>query len=235
MMHSVNMRIATENPANNRRTTPKSGNLALIVSDKQKVYSAYMKQPSPTLAPLLRSNTQGDLLAYLLLQPERESTLSQIAHRIEAQLTTVHREVDRLVNSGLLTDRRIGSARLVRANEADRLYAPTRSLIEATYGPKVVLENLLAQIPGIDAAFIFGSWAARYSGEGGASPNDLDVILIGSINRREAFRIAEQAENDLHMEVNIERVDTSAWADGTDPFIAGITSRPLVELNLGIA
>lgn len=191
-----------------------------------------MKQPSPSLAPLLRSNTQGDLLAYLLLRPEQENTLSEIAKKIDAKLTTVHREVDRLVDSGLLRDRRLGSARLVRANTTDRLYEPTRALIEMTYGPRVVLESLLTGEPGISAAFIFGSWAARYAGEGGKTPNDIDVLLVGSISRRDVYRLAEQAEQTLRMEVNIERVESEMWAAKSDHFTANLSKRPLIELDI---
>ncbi|WP_159612343.1 winged helix-turn-helix domain-containing protein [Glutamicibacter sp. JC586] len=191
-----------------------------------------MKQPSPALAPLLRSDAQGDLLAYLLLQPERESTLSEIARQIDAQLTTVHREVDRLVTSGLLTERRIGTARLIRANVEDRLYLPMRSLLEATYGPKVVLESVLAGHPDVESAFTFGSWGARYSGKQGASPNDLDVLIVGTLSRRDTYPLAQQVEDLLQMEVNAEKVDATQWIDGTDAFVAGLKSRPLVQLKL---
>ena len=183
------------------------------------------------LAPLLRSNTQGDLLALLLLNPESEFSLTEIGQRIGALSTTVHREVDRLVVSGLLTDRRVGTARLVRANTKARLYEPTQALIEATYGPRVVLESLLSKIDGIEAAFIFGSWAARYEGEQGHAPNDIDVVVIGSVSRRELAELAEAAQGVLHIEVNIERISPEAWASQEDPFVKTLFGSPLVGVG----
>lgn len=137
------------------------------------------------------------------------------------------------MDSGLLTDRRVGTARLVRANTGDRLYGPTRTLIEATYGPRIVLESALAGVDGIAAAYIFGSWAARYEGEPGPAPNDLDVVVVGDLNRRRLQALASHVEQELHREVNIERVSPAEWEAGIDPFVATVRGRPLVRLELG--
>lgn len=125
----------------------------------------------------------------------------------------------------------MGTARLVRANTKARLYKPTQALIEATYGPRVVLESLLSKIDGIEAAFIFGSWAARYAGEQGHAPNDIDVMVIGNISRRDLAELAEAAENILHMEVNIERISPEAWASQEDPFVKTLFRHPLIDVG----
>ena len=58
-----------------------------------------MKVAPSALAPLFRSNAQGDLLALLLLNPEDEFSLSEIGREIGALPATVHREAGRLVQS----------------------------------------------------------------------------------------------------------------------------------------
>ena len=55
---------------------------------------------------------------------------------------------------------------------------------------------------------------------------------MGPISRRSASQLAEQAEQQLHMEVNMERVDAETWKLKNDRFTAAIADRPLVELNL---
>lgn len=191
-----------------------------------------MKNQHSALAPLLRSNTQGDLLALLLLRPEKEYTLAELGHEVSALPATVHREISRLVDSGLLKDRRLGKSRLVSANTVARLYGPTRALIEATYGPRVVLESLLQKMPGLKHALIFGSWAARYAGNDGAAPNDIDVLLVGDVTRRDTLKAAEEASRLTRQEVNIERVSAEAWDRKTDPFLTTILSKPTVELHV---
>jgi DNA-binding transcriptional ArsR family regulator len=186
----------------------------------------------PTLAPLLRSDAQGELLALLLLHPDEEFSLSDIARKVGGSLPTVHAEVGRLVANGLLTDRRVGQARLVRALPEHPLFRPLSELLELTYGPVVVLVDVLASLPGIREASIYGSWAARRLGEPGAPPRDIDVVVVGRTPRADLLDAAERASQRLHREVNITRITPQVWDVGHDPFVKTLTSRPLVRLRL---
>lgn len=132
----------------------------------------------------------------------------------------------------MLTDRRVGTARLVRTSVNDRLYEPTRALIEATYGPRVILESILDAADGIEAAYIFGSWAARYADEQGHAPNDIDVLVVGKASRRYLASLATDAEKATHLKVNIERISPEAWHSQEGSFIETLLSRPLIDLNL---
>jgi len=49
-------------------------------------------------------------------------------------------------------------------------------VVRYSYGPLAVIPAILSPVPGIERAFIFGSWAARYEGIAGADPNDIDVL-----------------------------------------------------------
>ena len=134
-----------------------------------------------SLLPLLRSRTQGDLLALTYLHPEREYTLTEAARLIGTSVKSVHTEADRLVQAGLLADRRVGVARLIRAETNTPLARPLTDLLAATYGPLPVLTDALREVRGVDRAYIYGSWAARYSGEAGPPPADVDVLVVGEL------------------------------------------------------
>jgi hypothetical protein len=67
---------------------------------------------------------------------------------------------------------------LLRAGTS-ALIGPLANLLLLGYGPKTVVETALTGIPGVQRAFIGGSWAARYHGQHGAFPNDVDVIVVG--------------------------------------------------------
>lgn len=73
-----------------------------------------------------------------------------------------YREVSRLIGADVLRDRREGNNRLVGANTEDPLW-PFMSQIVA-YGPAPLLRTLLAELPGIRAAYSYGSWAGRRAG-----------------------------------------------------------------------
>jgi predicted nucleotidyltransferase len=134
-------------------------------------------QPPPLL-PLLRSRLQADLLTLVLLNPGKEWTLSEFASRIRSTVSTVQREVVRAEQAGVLASPRVGNTRLVTAARSP-LTGPLTELLLRSFGPLQVLAEELADVEGIEAAYIFGSWAARYIGESGRPPADLDVLVIG--------------------------------------------------------
>lgn len=192
------------------------------------------KVDAPALLPLLRSRIQGDLLALLYLRPDLEVTVSEAARRTGASFPAVQHEITRLVTAGLLTDRRQGSSRLVRAATHSRLSAPLTELLALTYGPLPVLTEALAPLEGVQRGFIYGSWAARYSGEPGPPPHDVDVLVVGTHDLDELDDVAHAAQQRLHQEVNITRVRPGTWdqPDPQDGFMTSLRSRPLLELDL---
>lgn len=190
-----------------------------------------MRTSSPPLLPLLRSRIQGDLLALVYLNPDKEYSITEAAHRIGASVKAVHQEVTRLVEAGLLSDRKLGTSRLVRSVQNSILTRPLTDLLAVTYGPLPVLTQSLAGLDGVDQAFIYGSWAARYAGEPGAVPADVDVVVIGDVDPDDLDERAREAEAVLRREVNVRRVRPATWGSKDDPFVATVRSRPLVELH----
>lgn len=186
------------------------------------------------LLPILRSRVQGDLLALLYLHPDAEYSLTDVAKAINASVKAVHVEATRLVTAGLVADARRGNVRLLRAAQDTPLARPLTDLLAVTYGPLPVLTDLLSGVPGIRDAFIYGSWAARYHGEPGPVPADVDVLVVGSVDRDDLHDLAEDAEQDLARPVSIQRVSPQAWdtPDPADPFLRSVRERPVVELTL---
>lgn len=168
----------------------------------------------------------------MLLRPAVEYSLADLARRTGAVPSAVHREVQRLITSGLFLDRRVGKTRLVRANTEDRLFEPTKNLLEVTYGPQPLLEQGLRTVAGVDRAFIFGSWAARRHGIPGPPPNDIDVLVVGSASRRDLEKLGRELSTRLNIEVAVERITGRQWDDETDPFVQTVRQRHLVELDL---
>jgi hypothetical protein len=193
-----------------------------------------MRTPSPPLLPLLRSRAQGDLLALLYLHPERDYSLTEAAGLIGASVKTVHTEASRLVAAGLVADRRRGNVRLLRAVSDTPVSRPLTDLLAVTFGPLPVLTDLLAGVAGISAAFIYGSWAARYQGEPGPVPNDIDALVVGTTDRDDLDDIARAAQDQLRRPVSIRRVSPAAWAepDPGDAFLASVRQRPVIQIPL---
>jgi DNA-binding transcriptional ArsR family regulator len=189
-----------------------------------------MRSDAPRLLPVLRSQHQADLLTMLLLHPTQEFTISDLARRLSVPQSTVSGEVRRLADAGILADRAVGRARLVRANASSRLVGPLTELLTLTYGPHVVIADEFAALEGALEVVIFGSWAARYYGERGLPPNDVDVLVVGTPNRVAMYAAAERAESRLSRPVNPVTCPPEQWARPAEPFIREIKSRPYVTI-----
>lgn len=191
-------------------------------------------QVPPQLLPLLRSQTHGALLAWLYLHPESEYSTVDLARLIGTSQSTVSREATALAGAGLLDERRHGRLRLLRAASGNAVTRPLTDLLAVTYGPLPVLTTSLSGLDGVEEAYIYGSWAARYQGEPGAVPRDVDVLVVGDADEDELYEVARNAQTTLGREVNVRRVTSRQWADerSDDPFLTTVRNRPLVRLDL---
>ncbi len=191
-----------------------------------------MRSDAPVLAPTFRSRTQGELLALVLLHPDQEWTVSDLARQLGVPLTTVQSEVGRLADGGVLATRKVGRSRVVRANVASPSVAPLTQLTLVTFGPQTVIADEFAVL-GAERVVVFGSWAARYHGETGEPPADIDVLVVGDgIDRAALYAAAERAEVRLGMPVNPVLRPAGSWEEpGKDALLVEMQSRPYVDVT----
>jgi len=153
------------------------------------------RQPAPSLLPVLRSQQQGEILALILGDPELEVSLTEIAARTGAPHASVYREVHRAEQAGLVTTRKLGNVRLVRANTASPYYGGLSEILTRAFGVPAVLTEALQSVQGITAAYIYGSWAARHEGQPGQRPvGDIDVLILGEPDRDQLYAAVSAAE-----------------------------------------
>lgn len=190
-----------------------------------------MKTSSPLLLPLLRSSSQGDLMAALFLRPEAVRTISELAEQVGLSPSQAMREVNRLEAAGLVSTERRGQARFIHVDTSNAVYPHLSALLSVTFGVIPVLTEALQDVEGIEEAFIFGSWAARYRDQPGHVPGDIDVMVIGSADRDLLYDISTAAGRELQRDVNIRRMTREVWDSPENAaFRATIEGRPTVPL-----
>lgn len=186
---------------------------------------------SPLLLPLFRSHAQARLLARVYLEPDRPAPLAELASELGLDRAGVKREADRLEDAGLVVSDRVGRQRLLRPNPDSLYYDDLYGLLLKAFGPAAVIGPALRNIRGIEHAYLYGSWAARYTGEPGSAPADVDVLLVGSPDRGEVYRAARELTEVLRREVNPIIVSRSRWEDAEEGFIRDVKASPLLELG----
>ena len=170
------------------------------------------------------------MLAWLLLHPDAEYTLTELATRLGVPLTTLQREVQRLVEAGILQDRTVGRARLVRANLTHPVAAPLAQVLQATFGPQTVIGQEFEAL-GADSVLIYGSWAARYHGTPGLPPHDVDVLVVGAVDRADVYDAADRAQARLGMQVNPVIRAPEQWAGDADSLVVQIKASPTLDVT----
>ncbi|MDQ1496984.1 MAG: hypothetical protein QOI86_324 [Actinomycetota bacterium] len=188
---------------------------------------------TPSLLPILRSRQQGEILTAVLGDPDVEVSLASLAERLHLPYPSVHREIERAEQAGLVVSRRLGNLRLVRANPDSPYYAGLTDVLLKAFGPPAIIGAELEEIPGIKA-FIFGSWAARYHEHQGPRPvGDIDLLILGDPDRDALYEATARVAARLGREVQVT-IRKAGWLKaGNGTFHATVIGRPLVAVPLG--
>lgn len=184
---------------------------------------------SPSLLPLLRSTTQARLLELLLLDAEREYSVGELSNELGVTEMSVRRELDRMLDAGILERRYVGRLGLFQASEASPLYAPLRELLERSVGVEPLLRAELEQFPGVQAAAIFGSWAREQVD----ATSDVDLLVLGDVDYGELVSRLSQLQDRAKREINVVAMSPDEFreriAEGSG-FLRDIMSSPVKVL-----
>lgn len=176
------------------------------------------------LGTVITSKARRAILARAYLAPSQEHHLRELVRLTGFAPRTVQKEVDQLVKSGLLVERRSGNRRYLRAQETHPLFRPLREILMKTEGLVPVLARALRQ-QGVELALVFGSFAA-----GTPKPeSDVDLLVVGRLGLREAVRRLASARDTLGREINPvvwTREELERRRSRHDPFASRVLNGP---------
>ncbi len=159
-----------------------------------------MRTKAFPLLPIFRSELQAELLALLLLDPERRMTRPELIQHTSASEPTVRRHLNELQAAGVVRSDTIGKTRRYWAATDSPLFEPLRLLVERTVGPEAELRRRLSAVEGVKAAVIYGSWAAEKKIR---PDSDIDVLVIGDVDFDELTDIAGEIEEFAGREIHL--------------------------------
>jgi len=187
-----------------------------------------MRTQAPLLAPIFRSDGQARLLSSLLLTGE-ELSITDLATQAGLAYPTAHREVARLLDAGILSERQVSRTRLVRANGESPLVEPLREILTVATGPVVILADEFARIDGMESAFLYGSFAARMLGDAGPAPHDTDAMVLGQPDVNAVYAACSRTEDAVHRPVN-PTILTPQEFGAPSGFLDNVRSGPAVAV-----
>jgi len=176
-----------------------------------------------------RSRVRDRILLEFFAKPATAAHVREMARRVHASPPTVGAELAELARLGILQTRAIGRSLVYSVNDRSPLLAEVRGLIEKTIGIEAMIRKALDGLPGVEAAYIFGSYAAGTA----KAQSDVDLLLIGRPDRVALSERLAQVERAISRDVNVvtksEEQVRGRRQEG-DPFWRQVRRQPLVHV-----
>ena len=170
------------------------------------------------------------VLGLLLMRPDQQIHLRELARVIGAAPGTLKKELDALCGVGLLRAERVGNQVRFCANTAHPVFPELQALIRKTIGLADALRLSLAPLAGrIDAAFVFGSMASGTESAG----SDIDLMVVGDAGFAEIVDVTYAAQATLGREINPKVMSASEWQAKKaerNAFLQDVLNKPRIML-----
>jgi len=152
------------------------------------------------LTELLFTEYRRRVLGLLLLHPDEAYHVREIARLTGTVAGTLHKELSKLADAGILLKQTSGNQVLYQANSACPIYKELLSIVKKTFGIVDVLQQALLPLDKeIDFAFVYGSVA---KGEE-TSKSDIDLFIASeSVAYADVMNVLTKSEAELGRPVN---------------------------------
>ncbi len=180
---------------------------------------------------LFSSRVRIALLRHFLLSQGVSSHVRELAETVGAQYSAVWNELRNLESAGILKSEKRGRSRFFSVDPNYPLLPELRGIFTKTVGVGDAIRDRLVDIPGIEIAFIYGSFA---KGDFDAR-SDVDLMIVGEPSLEELAASVGDLEASLNREINYVLLTPQEWSDriaADDPFIVELLLGPL-EILLG--
>ena len=161
-----------------------------------------------SLSNLIFNDYRRRVLGLLLLHPERQWHVREIARLTGTTAGTLHKELSRLAQAGILRRVEQGKQVYYSANHDCPIFGELASILRKTSGlADVLAAALLPLTTRIRAAFVFGSMATGKA----TMQSDVDILIIGDVEFGEAVECLFPAQATIGREINPKVFSAPAW------------------------
>lgn len=161
-----------------------------------------------TLASLLFKEYRRQVLGLLLLHPEQGYHVREIARLTGTQAGTLHKELAKLAEAGILRKTQQGNQTYYQANNDCIVFEELASIMRKTSGLTEVLQLALQPLCSkLSFAAVYGSVASGKAHTG----SDVDVLLVGDVTYADAIKNLYPAQQQLGREINPKLYSPEEW------------------------
>ena len=181
------------------------------------------------ITKIFKSKARMALLRLYFTNPDKEYYLRELERILSTPVSVVRKELVALEKSGIFKLSKKANLCYYSINKEYPLYSELKSIVFKTVGIQGALTTLLSCIPGIEVAFIYGSYAKSESN----TKSDVDLFIIGNIDENSLLPEITKLEETLHRDINYSlysRKDFIKKKNNKDSFIKDITENKKIFL-----
>lgn len=179
--------------------------------------------------PLSFTKNQTLILEIFFNHPEKSYYLRELARLIGKEPGVFQRDINKLVEKGILNSQYQARSRFFQLNKKHPLYRELKSVFLKTVGVVGKLKEILKDIQGIKTAFIFGSFAKEKED----SFSDIDLMLVGKPDEDLLISGISKLEGQIEREINYHIFSPRDWQKKLkekNSFLENILSQPKIFL-----
>ncbi|MEN9435367.1 MAG: hypothetical protein RIR09_22 [Pseudomonadota bacterium] len=181
------------------------------------------------LTDLLFGAYRKKVLGLLLLHPDTDYHVRELARQTGTAPGTLHKELARLATAGLLLRKAQGNQVRYQANQQCPVYPELAGLLRKTTGAAELLADVLAPLQPT-LACIFGSVASGTE----TATSDVDLLVIGDIGFADLVRATHPVQAELGREINpvvYSVPELQRRVQAQDPFVMDLLRNPKIFLT----
>jgi DNA-binding transcriptional ArsR family regulator len=179
------------------------------------------------LTAFFSSAARVKLLGLLSLNPGQRYYLRQLAKSLHLPIRAIQRETERLLQAGLLKKAIDGNRVYFQIKPEHFLYPEIKRMFLKMLGARALLGEALQPPPGIQAAFVFGSFAADEA----TAEGEVDLFVVGELAARRLQATLAKFHEDTRRELKVYVASAAEWRAALgrrDGFIFKVMQSPKV-------
>jgi len=155
-------------------------------------------KPQLILKILFSSGLRIRILSHFFFHPGETIHVRGLATALDEPAGTVARELANLKRGGILQSKAIGNQKHYSLNEDIAILEDLRNIFLKVSGAGSAIRDVLGRVPGVEIAFIFGSYADGRA----TAASDLDLMIVGDTDEATIAPLIAEVEEYLGRPIN---------------------------------
>jgi AraC-like DNA-binding protein len=156
---------------------------------------------------LITSKIRIKILMRLFLHPEQKVYLRELADEFQASPSHIKDELQQLMESNLLTNKKQGKQINYQANTVHPLYPELNSMVKKALGMDQILESIIERLGNLKLAMLLDDYAE------GKDSGLIDLLLVGDIERNNLEDLVFKTEKYIGRKLRILVLTVNEYKD----------------------